>query len=76
MQEVSEEVLMDIYVEHIEVLAGSNLMKSRLFATSTIVDGGLPTTNEQEVVSMQRQEVHPRKKYPACSRFVGASPRV
>jgi len=37
-------------------------MKSPMVAeSSSVVDGGMPTANEQELVILQRQEVHPSK---------------
>ena len=56
MQEVSAEASKDTVNDRVEVLVGSTVMTSPM-----VVDGGIPTANSQEVVSLQRQEVHPSK---------------
>lgn len=45
-----------------EVLAGSQAMKTPMVTeASNVVDGGMPSTKEHNVVILQRQEVHPSK---------------
>jgi hypothetical protein len=58
----SVQVQMDTVVEHDDLHAGSHALKSHVVVEpSSVVSGSMPTTKEQEVVILQKQEVHPSK---------------
>ncbi|AET00278.2 hypothetical protein MTR_5g090310 [Medicago truncatula] len=58
----SVQVQMDTVVEHDDVHAGSHALKSHVVVEPpSVVSGSMPTEKEQDVVILQKQEVHPSK---------------